>query len=166
MTLPVAGSPADAPGSGGPSQAEQPRTGGPLFWTGVVVGWVVMAAGVRGLLHDHVATNPTAVGRLFVESALLHDLILAPLVCGIGLLLARLLPPRLRAIVGGGIIASAVVSLYSFPFVRGYGRDPNLPSALSRNYGRGLVLLLAAIWLVVVALAALAIVRRRAPGRP
>ena len=142
----------------------EPRTGGPLFWIGVFVGWAVMAFGVWGLLDDSAATNPRAVGRLFIQGALLHDLILAPLVCGAGLLLARLLKPPYRAIVGCGMIASAIVALYAFPFVRGYGRSPTMPSALPLNYGRGLAVILAVIWLVVMALSVWA--RRRArPAR-
>jgi hypothetical protein len=142
-------------------RAQPHRTGGPLFWAGVVVGWIVIAVGIRGLLHDHVATNPKAVGRLFLETALLHDLVVAPLVCGAGVLLARLLRPPFRSIVGGGIIASVLVALYSFPFVRGYGRDPNMPSALPQNYGHGLLVLLIVIWLTVGALLAGAVRRGR-----
>lgn len=141
------------------------ETGGKLFWVGVALGWVVMILGVRGLLHEHVASNPKAVGRLFVESALLHDLVLAPLVCGLGLLMARVLRRPLRGIVTGALISSLIVSLYSFPFVRGYGRNPNLRSALPKNYGRGLVILLAVIWLVAAALAVLAIRRERTAHR-
>lgn len=128
-------------------------TGGPVFWVGVVVGWAVIAIGIKGLLDDSVATNPRAVGRLFIQTALLHDLVLAPLVCGVSLLLARFLRPPLRAIVGGGLIASTIVSLYAFPFVRGYGRSPTMPSALPLNYGRGLLIILAVIWTVVAVLA-------------
>ncbi len=135
------------------------RTGGPLFWVSVVVGWAIMIIGIRGLLHDRVATNPWAVGRLFIQTALIHDLLLAPLVCAAGLLIARLLKPPLRAIVGGGLIVSTIVALFSFPYVRGYGRSPNMPSALPVNYGRGLVIILVAIWAVVIALSVWA--RRR-----
>jgi hypothetical protein len=131
----------------------------------VVVGWALMAAGVRGLLHDHQASNPRAVGRLFVQAALVHDLLLAPLVCLLGLLVGRLLEPPLRSLVAGGLIASGLVTLYSFPFVRGYGRSPTNPSALPLNYGRGLAVVLVGIWVVVGGLAALALLRRRAtPG--
>ncbi|MGI9021919.1 MAG: hypothetical protein ACR2HV_01560 [Acidimicrobiales bacterium] len=139
-------------------------SGGPLFWAGVVVGWVVMVIGVRGLLDENEASSPSAVGRLFVEAALIHDLLLAPIVCGLGVLIARFLKPPLRAIVGGGLIASAIIALYSFPFVRGYGRSPNLPSALPVNYGRGLAIILAGIWLVVIALSVWAMRRSRSVG--
>ncbi len=140
---------------------DRKTTGGPVFWVGVVIGWTVIILGVRGLLHDHVATNPSVVARYVVESALILDLIVAPIACAAGLLIARLFKPPFRAIIGGGLIASAVISIYSYPFVRGFGRNPNLPSALSINYARGLLIVLAGIWVVVAGLCAWALRQAR-----
>lgn len=136
-----------------------------MFWIGVVVGWTVIALGIRGLLHDHVATHPTVVGRYIVEAALILDLVVAPVVCLVGLLIARLFKPPLRAIIGGGVVASVVIAAYSYPFVRGFGRSPNLPSALPANYARGLLIVLAVVWLVVALLCIWAVhrVHRDAP---
>lgn len=134
------------------AREEGKTTGGPAFWIGVVIGWTMIALGIRGLLHDHVATNPAVVGRYVLEAALILDLVVAPIACAAGLLIARLFKPPLRAIVGGGLVASVVIAVYSYPFVRGFGQSPNLPSALFINYGRGLVIVLALIWLVVATL--------------
>jgi hypothetical protein len=142
-------------------------TGGPVFWVGVVIGWALIALGVRGLLHDHVATNPAVVGRYILEAALILDLVVAPVACAAGLLVARLLKPPLRAIIGGGLVATVVISIYSYPFIRGYGRSPNLPSALPLNYARGLIIVLAVIWVVVGALSVWAVRRaHRHDARP
>ncbi len=160
MTEPVTATP---PTDESPPTTETRRTtGGPLFWVGVVVGWTVIALGIRGLLQDHVDTNPTFVGRQIIGAALILDLIVAPLVCAVGLLVSRLLKPPVRAIVGGGIVSSTLITAYSFPFVRGYGRSPNLPSALPINYGRGLLIVLAGIWVVVAALCTWSLRRSRA----
>jgi len=132
-----------------------------VFWVGVVIGWTLIALGIRGLLHDHVATNPSVVGRYVLEAALILDLVVAPIACAAGLLISRLFKPPVRAIVGGGLVASALIAIYSYPFVRGYGRSPNLPSALPVNYGRGLVILLVGIWVVVGALCAWSLRRAR-----
>ncbi len=132
-------------------------TGGPVFWVGVVIGWTVIILGIRGLLHDHVATNPSVVARYVVEAALILDLVVAPIACAAGLLIARLFKPPYRAIIGGGLVASAVITIYSYPFVRGFGRSPNLPSALSINYGRGLLIILVGIWVLVAGLCAWAL---------
>jgi len=132
-----------------------------VFWVGVVIGWTLIALGIRGLLHNYVATNPSVVGRYVLEAALILDLVVAPIACGAGLLVGRLFKPPVRAIVGAGMVASALVALYSFPFVRGYGRNPKLPSALPVNYGRGLVIVLVTIWVVVGALCAWSLRRSR-----
>ena len=131
---------------------DRKKTGGPAFWIGVVIGWALIAFGIRGLLQNEVDTNPTVVGRYVLEGALILDLVVAPIACAAGLLIARLLKPPLRAIIGGGFVASVVIAIYSYPFVRGYGRSPNLPSALPVNYARGLLIILAVIWLIVGAL--------------
>jgi len=136
----------DDPGSGA-GTPKQP--GGAVFWVGVVVGWTVIVIGIRGLLHNHVATNPSVVGRYVLEAALILDLVVAPIACLAGLLVSRLFKPPVRAIVGAGMVASVLITIYSYPFVRGFGRSPNLPSALSANYGRGLVIMLVGIWVVV-----------------
>lgn len=147
-----------------PVQPVERRTGGKLFWAGVVVGWALIAIGIRGLLSQDEASNPAYVARVIVGAALVHDLILAPLVCALAVLLGRLFEPPVRALVQGGLLASALVSLYSYPFVRGYGRTPTNPSALPLNYGRGLAIVLAAIWVVVACLAAWQL-RRSRPSR-
>jgi len=143
--------PAHDPGT---DTASPKTTGGPLFWVGVVIGWTIIILGIRGLLHNHVATNPSVVGRYIIEAALVLDLVVAPIACAAGLLVARLFKPPFRAIVGGGLVASAVITIYSYPFVRGFGRSPNLPSALSANYGRGLLIVLVGIWVLVAGLCA------------
>ncbi|MGH9189000.1 MAG: hypothetical protein ACRD0Q_03045 [Acidimicrobiales bacterium] len=137
------------------SEVRQPRTGTRTFWVSAAAGWALMAFGVRGLLDQHLATNPTGFGRLLVGTALVHDLLVAPLVFGAGLLVGRLVPAPVRSVVQGGLICSGLVTLYAFPFVRGYGRAPTNPSALPGNYGRGLAVILLAIWVVTAALAAL-----------
>ncbi|MFI7603371.1 hypothetical protein [Actinoplanes sp. NPDC049681] len=95
---------------------------------------------------------------LFLGAVLvLHDGVLMPLVIGVGALLTRS-PPLIRA----AMIVSFVVTVVALPFVLGYGRSPDNPSALPLAYGNGLALILAAIWATVLALQA---VRRLCAGR-
>ncbi len=159
---PAAMSTVDSPSDGpGPEAGTPKKPGGPVFWVGVVVGWTVIVIGIRGLLHNHVATNPSVVGRYVLEAALILDLVVAPIACLAGLLVSRLFKPPVRAIIGAGMVASVLVTIYSYPFVRGYGRSPNLPSALPVNYGRGLVIMLVGIWVVVGALCAWSLWRKQ-----
>lgn len=114
------------------------------------IGWAVMAFGIRGLFHERLATNPTHSIRLFLEAAIVHDALIAPVVFALGFLVSRLVPARVRAAVQSGLIVSAVVVAFSYPLVRGFGRAATNPSALPLNYGRGLAIVLTAVWVVVV----------------
>lgn len=105
----------------GETRAE-PEMNRPVFWGGLFIGGAVMAFGIRGLIDERAAAGPLAVGRVFVGSALVHDAVLAPAVFVLGWAIARYVPAWARAAVQAGLFASAVISLYSGPFVRGYGR--------------------------------------------
>lgn len=128
-----------------------------LFWVGLLVGWVVMAVAVRGLLVNtdaRMGTDPPGWALLLVKSNLIHDLVLVPAVLLVGVVVARVVPARVRAAVQAGLIATGVIVLFAFPFVRGYGVKPDNPTVLPQDYGRGLLVVLAAVWAVTAALAA------------
>lgn len=123
-----------------------------LFWFGLVAGWVVVLVGIRGLLLNATApmpTHPSGWIQVFVGANLGHDFVLVPLVLLIGWLVVRTVPSSVRAPIQAGLIASGIVAFYAYPSVRGFGRRPGNPSILPQNYGRGLLLVLAFIWLIV-----------------
>lgn len=124
---------------------------GRLFWPAVAGGWVVMAVGAWGLLSDSDKTQPGESVRFVLGAALVHDLLLAPVVVLVGWGLAKVVPARARGPVQAAVVVSAVVALFSVPFVRGYGRVAPNPSLLPRNYGAGLIVILGAIWLTAAA---------------
>lgn len=119
---------------------------GRLFWPAVAGGWVVMAAGAWGLLSDADRTRPVESARFVLGAAVVHDLLLAPVVVLVGLGVAKVVPAWARRPVQAALIVSAIVALFSIPFVRGYGRVATNPSILPRNYGAGLAVILAWIW--------------------
>jgi len=126
-----------------------------VFWAGLLVGWAVIAIGIRGLLVNEDArmgTNPPGWLVLMVQSNLAHDIVLVPAVLLVGVGVARFVPPAVRAPVQGGLIATGVIVLFTFPFVRGYGIKPDNPTVLPQDYGRGLLLVLGAVWLVTAAI--------------
>jgi hypothetical protein len=112
---------------------------------GTLAGVALATVGVISLLRESADTNPAAVVRWVVGLAVLHDLLLAPVVLGVGVGLRRWAP---KAWVAAALLVSAVVTLVAWPFVRGYGRLGNNPSILPRNYGRGLAIVLVLTWLV------------------
>ena len=132
-----------------------PAGGGRLFWAAAAVGWAVMGAGAWGLLSHAERTRPADAARFVLGLAVGHDLLLAPVVVLLGWGVARVVPRRVRGTVQAALVVSAVVLLFAFPFVRGYGRVSTNPSVLPRDYGRGTAVVLAAVWgAAVVAVAA------------
>ncbi len=127
---------------------EEEAPPGRLFWPAVGVGWVVMTIGALGLVSDPDKTQPGESIRFVVGAAVVHDLLLAPVVVLVGWGLAKVVPERARGPVQAALIVSGMVALFSVPFVRGYGRVSTNPSILPRNYGGGLAVILAAVWVV------------------
>jgi hypothetical protein len=81
-----------------------------------------------------------------------------PLAIGAGALIGRFVPVRTRAGVRVAAYLSLTLVVVALPFVLGFGRRPDDPSALPLNYGRGLAIALAAVWLGT---AAVLVARRR-----
>jgi hypothetical protein len=132
-----------------------------LFWFSALAGWAVIGFGLRDLLQHHRDTNPPDLAKFVVGGALVHDLLVAPLVLGAGVLLARTVPAGLRAIVQAALIVSASLVLLSYPLVRDYARVLHNPSSLPRNYTANLAIVLGVVWVVAAGAAVLTVRRRR-----
>jgi hypothetical protein len=122
------------------------RNGGLRFWLTAAVGWAIIAYGIRGLWHHHVDTRPSNLARFAIGGALLHDLIFAPAVLAVGLLLARAVGGRARAVVQAALIVSGCLALFSYPLVRGFGHSVHNPSSLPHNYALNLAIVLGVVW--------------------
>ncbi len=144
-----------------PAEAVEAGPRGWWFWSGLVLGWGVMAYAVRGALMDSGGTNPSQLVRWVIGGALLHDLLVAPIVTGIAVLLAWRAPAWWGRPVAAAAAVTAIVVLFSWPVLRGYGRHPGNSSTLPRNYGAGLAWVLGAVWLVTAAVVVVRAVRRR-----
>ena len=122
------------------------------------MGWGVIAFGVRGIFQHSLDTRPADLARFVVGGALLHDLVLAPLVIVAGVAVARTVRGRARPAVQAALAVTGIVTLFSYPLVRAYGLAANNPTSLPHNYGQNLLVVLGVVW----AVAAVAVVRRRA----
>lgn len=141
---------------GGTPPADTTSTRGLVV--GLVAGLPVIAYGVRGALVDAADTHPADLARWVVGAALVHDLLFAPLLLGLGIVLARLVTDdATRWVLRAGLIVSGSLALVAWPLVRGYGQTDAVPSLLPRDYTRGLVVYLVATW---VAVATVLLVRR------
>ena len=131
------------------------------FWIGLVMATPVLAYGLKGALDHLPDVQLTSFITYFVGGAVVHDLVLAPAVCLIGWAVVRLVPKVAVAPVQAALVASGVIGLVSWPFVRGYGITAGEPSFLSRNYATSVL----TAWSVVWAAAAVAIVVRIVSAR-
>ena len=122
------------------------RRAGPLFWISAAAGWAVIAWGLRGIFQHSIDTRPGNLARFVVGGALLHDLLVAPLVILAGVLLARVVRGRVRAILQAALAVSGMVALFSYPLVRGYGLAVNNPTSLPHNYTANLLVVLGVVW--------------------
>lgn len=124
-----------------------PRRGpGPAFAVALPVGAAVMAFGLWGLWANAGRTHPADFARWFVGAALAHDLVVAPVVLGVGAMLTRVVHGRVRAAVQAALAITAVLVVTTFPFWRGYGRAGGNPTVLPLDYARGLVIVCGAVW--------------------
>lgn len=133
---------------------------------GLALGLPVIAYGIHGALVDAARTHPPDLARWIVATAVVHDLVLVPAVLLTGQLAHRFTPDRLWPPARAALAATGVVALVAWPFVRGYGRDPANPSLLPRDYGTGLAVAVAAIWLTAAAWAAVRVRRAARTHRP
>ena len=133
-----------------PGRDDQHRAG-PLFWISAVAGWAVIGFGLRGIFQHSLDTRPANLARFVVGGALLHDLVVAPLVILAGVLLARAVPGRARSVVQAALVVSGIVALFSYPLVRAYGLAANNPTSLPHNYTANLLIVLGVVWAAAAA---------------
>jgi hypothetical protein len=124
---------------------EDREPSGRAFWPAVATGSALIGYGVVGLLRNAADTHPLNFLLFFVGSVLAHDLVLAPLALAVGWLGLRRLPAAARPAVAAALITAGPLVLYAYPFIRGYGHDPNNPSLLPNRYGWALVTTLALV---------------------
>ncbi|MFI1467736.1 hypothetical protein [Streptomyces wuyuanensis] len=134
-----------------------PTRGGaaPIRYAAGALGVVMMGVGAALVLSSRDAPGVLVwLGGALV----LHDAVLAPLVLGVGLLVAGL---PARGVVRGALVVGGSLVLVTLPLLLRPGAPPN-PSALPLPYGRNLVIVLG----VVAGAACLVLLVRRLRRRP
>ena len=137
---------------------------GPVFWASAAAGWAVIGFGLRGIFQHSLDTRPANLATFVVGGALIHDLVVAPLVIVAGVAVARAVPGRARSAVQAALVVTAVVALFSYPLVRAYGLAAHNPTSLPHNYATNLLVVLGVVW-AAVATAVVLRLRRSAPRR-
>jgi hypothetical protein len=117
------------------------------------LGIGLMGFAVLGALGDRdIAPVPHLLFLAAVIAA--HDGVVLPLAIGVGALVHRYVPGRVRGIVHGGLFVSVAIAVVALPLVLGFGRSADNASALPLDYPYGLLVALAAVWLGVAVLIA------------
>lgn len=148
--------------TGVPPEGTGRPEGGVAFWTGAVAGWLVIVLGVRMGLHDR-ELKPWLLVKWVAATLIVHDAVWLTLVAGVGVAGGiAFRRRRVPIVVAWAAATSAVLVAIGWPFVRGYGRRPDVPSALQRNYARGLLVYIAIVWLIAIAAGGIARRRRTA----
>jgi hypothetical protein len=116
----------------------------------ITAGTLIMGYAVIGALTDR-NLHPGGVLIFLVAVLIGHDVVLLPLIIGVGVLIGRLAPAQARVAIRTAALYSAAVTVVALPLVLGYGKSTDNPSALPLHYGRGLAAILTLIWTVAVA---------------
>ena len=106
-----------------------------------VAGGAFIGFGLFRLLTDVAASDLVALGLWLAAAVAIHDLVVAPLTVGAGVVLTKL-PARGRRYVQSGVIAGALVTVVAVPLIARQDTQPPAESILMREYGADLALLL------------------------
>jgi hypothetical protein len=132
---------------------------------GLVLGVPIMLFGIRGAVIDAHDTHPAELGRWLIGVAVVHDLVVLPMVGALAWAVRRAVPAVAWPAARAGAIAAGTLVVVSWPFARGYGASAGNPSLLSRDYVVGPLLAVAAIVAVTAVAAVVAVVRQRRADR-
>lgn len=145
----------------GPSPAEGPS--GRAFWICLVAGWALIAFGLVTVFARPQATEPPNFAAWFLGLVVVHDGLVAPLALAVGIAVGRRVTGWARAEVCAALVLTAVLVLFSWTQLRGYGLQEDNPSLMPNDYAAGLSLVVLAIWAVTAVLLLRA--RARVPRR-
>lgn len=160
--------------------SEQPRPAAPkpgaslprwIVWTRrilVAVGSAALVNAAVGLpMNLTLASEQRNYLRFFVLASFVTLVVVLPLTLGVGRLLRDYVPAPFRAVLQAALFVSLMIVIVTLPALIGVGHAADLPSALPRDYARGLAIALGSIWTVALVVIVVIVVRtaRRGNGK-
>jgi hypothetical protein len=113
------------------------------------IGTAAIGYGALRILTDSKDTKPIALLKWLIGSLLVHDLLIAPVVVGIGWLLTRFVPARARTFVQAGLVTGGLVGALGVLLIWRQGKSSARSLALlQQNYAANLLVLLLIIAVV------------------
>ena len=152
------------PGDPYASDPARPATSarGPWWrWLFLLPGLLAVGYGAYGLLTAGERVPLPAWVTWFVGSALLNDLVIAPLWIGLGWLSTKVLPEPARPAAVVGVAVAGVLTLITLPYVLGPGARSDNSSFLPHDVGRNVLLIDLAVLLAAAVWGTVATVRAR-----
>jgi hypothetical protein len=133
----------------------------------MLAGYGVMAVGLVGLVRSVPERAAVRVAAWVLAADLLHDFVLAPLVCVAGLVVARFVAAPFRWPVRAASIGTGIVLLVAYPALRGFGRQtaPGNDSVQPLDYTTAVLTVLVVVWALALAWACVNLVSRTQRGR-
>ncbi len=113
-------------------------------WPLYLFGTAMIGYGLWGQVYG-ADTKPVRVAVLVVVAALAHDLVVAPVVLLLGLLLRKVIPGGVRPSLQGAALVGFCLVLVAIPGLGRYGARGDNPSVLPRDYTEGLMLALVVV---------------------
>lgn len=108
-------------------------------------GVAMLGYGIVRIFTDAKDTKPASLLRWLLGALLVHDLLIAPMVLGIGWLLARFCPPRARRYLQAGLICGGLVSSVGVLLIWRQGKAAASLALLQQDYRRNLLIVLAIV---------------------
>jgi hypothetical protein len=102
-----------------------------------------------------------ALAGWLAGAVVVHDAVLAPLVVGVGWLLATRMPPRSRRHVQGALIAGSLVTVVAAPMILRMGHEPPSKALLQQPVAANLAILLGLLATTSAVLYAVRVLRDR-----
>ena len=113
------------------------------------LGVIIAVRGGWMLLTNSTGDQLVSAGAWLLGGVVAHDFVIAPVTIAVGWLLIRLVPAWSRGAVAAGAIVLGTLTIVALPMLRGWGRQPDMPSLLPRDYWAG--------WLAVAGLVAISV---------
>lgn len=115
------------------------------LWIGVAIGGPIVVLGLLDVLGDSSRTRPAELVWWLLGGLVAVDLLVIPLALAAGRVVRR---PLWR----WAVSASLTVVVVGWPYVQGWGRRADNPSLLPRDYGLGVTVAVAGVWVAAFAL--------------
>lgn len=139
---------------------------GPLAWLVIGLGWLVLGVATLGVLRDERLGGSWSWATWVLGAALVHDLVVLPVVLGLGWTLTRLVPATWRTPLRSALIVAGIVTLSVWPIARRWGARADNPSILPLPVARNLAILVTVLVVVAIGVGAWSTWRTRASHRP